>query len=87
MDYAKIKISFLSYRYSCRLADLDTAPAADTFPGLKRKGPPVPELKNIHRADLNTFLISYTFARIDFDFKHNMLFPGPDLSKLVSLLC
>ena len=77
-----ILISFLGHCDRGRLANLNTAFAAQALIGLKRKGSPVLELKNIHRADFDAFFVSYAFIRIDFDFKHNMLFPGPGFSEL-----
>ena len=79
---AKIKISFLGHGDRGRLANLYTASTAQALIGLKRKSSAVLKLKNVYRTNLYTFLVSYAFIRINFDFKHNMLFPGPGFSEL-----
>jgi len=78
---AKIKSSFFVYRDRCRLANFKAASAAKALIGLKRKSSPVLKLKNIYRTNFNTFLVSYTYILINYDFKQNMLFPEPGFSE------
>jgi hypothetical protein len=69
---AKIKILFLGYGDSDRLANLYTASTAQALIGLIWKSSAVLKLKNVYRTNLYTFLISYTYIRINYDFKHNL---------------
>jgi len=64
--------SHFGYNDSCRLANFNTASTAQALIGLIWKGSAVLKLKNVYRTNLYTFLISYTYIRINYDLKHNL---------------